>query len=129
LSSIGAARSDQARRQLADAGLVADERDARLARVLLEIGDERRERAARRERLAVDDRRMSFEPRRQDSRRSAARARAARQDDVERDAQALQPARRFLHGGDAVGRQRPLVSSGHLSPRSSATPWRTRYSS
>ena len=33
------ARADQARRELADARLVADERDARLARVLLEIGE------------------------------------------------------------------------------------------
>ena len=44
-------RADEPRGELADARLVADERDARLARVLLEIGDDRRVAAAGRQRV------------------------------------------------------------------------------
>src|SRR5207253_5579177 len=52
------ARSDQPRGELADARLVSDERDARLARVLLQIGDDGGEGAAGGERIDVDDRRL-----------------------------------------------------------------------
>ena len=68
------ARADQPGGELAEPRLVADQRDAALARVLLEIGEHRRVAAAGRQRIDVDDARAADRGRRRGSPRSGGRA-------------------------------------------------------
>src|SRR5207247_3412157 len=76
------ARTNQARGQLADAGLVADQRDACLARVLLEVGDQGGVGAFRGKRIDADDRRTRVERRGDDVRGLASADERAGQDHV-----------------------------------------------
>src|SRR6185503_5498039 len=106
------ARSNQARGELADIRLVADQRDARLARVLFQVGDQRGVAGARRERLDVDERRTRRQPAGDDFGRLARANERAGEHDVERDAEARQAACGLAHARHALFGQRTLLVVG-----------------
>src|SRR5262245_50031163 len=101
-------RADEARGELADAGFVPDDRDARAPRLLLEVRDDFLERAFRPERLRGDDRRPGIHRGGHDLRRLLRADERARDDDVERDAEATDAARRLAHARRAVRAQGSL---------------------
>src|SRR5262249_48912053 len=90
------ARSDQPGAQFANTRLVSNQRDARLAAVFLEVGQQRRVTFPGCERLDSDDRRPRVECGRDDIRRLTRANQRARQYDVDPDVEPRQTARRLL---------------------------------
>ena len=112
----GVARADQPRRELADARLVADDADARLPGVLLEIGEDHRLGAAGRERLDDDDRRPRIETGGDNLRGLLRTHQRTGQDDVEDHVEAREPADRLPQPRHPLFVQRPLRVS-RATPR------------
>src|SRR5262245_61913567 len=102
------ARADEPRGQLADAGFVPDDRDVRFSRVLLEVGEERGMRAARRERFDGDDRRPRIETGGDDLRGLPGAHQRAGENDVDGDVEAREAADRLAQPRHPVFAERPL---------------------
>ena len=118
LNSIGFRKPEQPRRQLADARLVADDRDLLPPmRLLRQLVDDRVVRAAGRQRRRVDDRRRLAKRRRQRFGRLPRAHQRAGQNDVEGHVQRDQRLPFALQPLDAAARQRALRVVGISSRR------------